>query len=435
VRIRQLAAIGLAGSLLLAACGSDDDDDAAGGGGGGGDHPSYAAPAEDTEATLRVWVNGPDTPEEMRTWAEQTFEERYPNVDVQIEEQEWDGIVARLTQSLASEDSPDVVEMGNTQTPVFASAGALLDVTSVRDDLGGDDLTDALVESGTYEDSLYGVPLYGAARIVIYRKDLFEQANLEIPTSMEEFVDAGEALQQANADTPNFSGIYFPGRNWQGMLSFLWDSGGDIAVQEDGEWVGQLTSDESIEALETVQGIMEDANQAPADGDDAEDYVEFCAGEIGMMATAAWKMDGGVLAECPEMEGQVGAFALPGSGGGSAPVFLGGSNMGVSANSQNPELAVEFLELLTSEEFQAQYAAAGLFPGRESLYGDVTGGEAVQAQGDAIVSARAVPASEFWGEVEEQNILQDMGTAIANGDDVSEAAEAANTSIEEILNQ
>lgn len=439
MRIKQLAAIGLAGSLLLAACGSDDDDDDAGSGGGegaSGDHPTYEAPAEDIEATLRVWVNGPDTPESMREYAKATFEEQYPNVTVEFEEQEWDGLAARLTQSLASsDDSPDIVEMGNTQTPLFSSSGALLDVTSVTEDLGGDDLTDALVDSGTYDDSLYATPLYGAARIVIYRTDLFEQAGLEIPTTLEDFVAAGETLQEENASTPNFSGIYFPGRNWHGMLSFLWDNGGDIATQEGGEWVGQLTSDESVEALETVQGIMENANQAPADGDDAEDYIEFCAGEIGMMATAAWKLDGGVLAECPEMEGSVGAFALPGTGGESAPVFLGGSNMGVSANSQNPELAVEFLKLITSEEFQAQYAEAGLFPGRESLYGDVTGGAAVEAQADAIVNARAVPASEFWGEVEEQNILQDMGTAIANGDDVTAAAEEANARIEEILNQ
>lgn len=445
MRIRNLAAIGLAGSLLLAACGSDDDDDEASSDSGdsGGEHPTYEAPPEDTEGTLRIWVNGPDTPESMRTFAEETFEERYPNVDVQFEEQEWDGLAARLTSSLASDDSPDIVEMGNTQTPLFASAGALADLTSVTEDLGGDDLTDALVDSGTYDDSLYATPLYGAARIVIYRKDLFEQAGLEIPTTMEDFIAAGETLQEENASTPNFSGIYFPGRNWHGMLSFLWDNGGEIAVQEDGEWVGQLTSDESIEALETVQGIMENANQAPADGDDAEDYLEFCAGEIGMMATAAWKLGAGVLAEeggcAAEMEGRVGAFALPGSDGESAPVFLGGSNMGVSANSQNPDLAVEFLKLITSTEFQEQYADAGLFPGRESLYDLVTGegvaGEAVTAQADAIVNAQAVPASEFWGEVEEQNILQDMGTAIASGEDVAEAAEAANTQIEEILNQ
>ena len=53
---------------------------------------------------------------------------------------------------------------------------------------------------------------------MIYRKDLFEEAGIEIPTTLEEWVAAGEALKEANADVPNFSGIYLPGRNWHGVL-------------------------------------------------------------------------------------------------------------------------------------------------------------------------------------------------------------------------
>ena len=86
------------------------------------------------------------------------------------------------------------------------------------------------------------MPYYAGARIVVYRKDLFEAAGIEIPTTLDEFLAAGVALKEANASTPNFSGIYLPGKNWYAVLSYIWDNGGDIAVQEDGEWVGQLDS-------------------------------------------------------------------------------------------------------------------------------------------------------------------------------------------------
>ena len=281
---KRLAAVGLAGVLLLAACGSDDDDgDAGTSGSDAAEESALAAPPEDTEATLRVWLNGPDTPDEMIELAQATFAEQYPNVTVEVERQEWDGLVPRLTNVLPTEDSPDIVEMGNTQAQAFEAAGALVDLSEAREDLGGDDLVDSLVEAGTYDGSFYGVPYYGGARIVVYRKDLFEKAGLEIPTTMEEFVDAGIALKEDNADVPNFSGIYFPGRNWQATLSFIWDAGGDIAVNEDGEWVGELSSEESIAGLETVQDIMQNANAAPADSDDAEDFLDFCNGEVGML--------------------------------------------------------------------------------------------------------------------------------------------------------
>jgi len=193
MKIRNLAALGVAGSLLVtAACGDSDDDSATGGDGGGGEgSAALEAPPEDTEATLRVWLNGPDTPEEMRQHAIDTFAERYPNVTVEIEEQEWDGIVPRLTNALASEDAPDIVEMGNTQAQEFEAAGALVDLTAHREDLGGDDLLESLAEAGTYDDRFYGLPLYAGARVVTYRTDLFEASGLEVPTTMEEFVEAG----------------------------------------------------------------------------------------------------------------------------------------------------------------------------------------------------------------------------------------------------
>jgi N,N'-diacetylchitobiose transport system substrate-binding protein len=439
VKIKNLVALGLAGALLMAACGSDDDDDATSSPADDeAAEAAFEAPSADTEATLRVWLNGPDTPQEMRDLAIEMFNEEYPNVTVEIEEQEWDGLVDRLNNVLNTDDTPDIVEMGNTQAQQYEAAGALVDLTSARDDLGGDDLLDSLAESGTYDGKFYGLPLYAGARVVTYRTDLFEASGLEIPTTLEEFVDAGKTLQEDNADTPNFSGIYFPGRNWQAMLSFIWDAGGEIATQDDdGTWTGELDSEASVTGLETVQDIMQNANQAPADSDDRNDFTEFCNGEIGMLMGPGWKM-GQILGEdgCPDtMTGNVAAFPLPGSETDVAPSFLGGSNLGISANSSNVALAVEFLGIIASDEFQTQYGANGLIPARKSLLDAVEGDAAAQAQAQAAEVTRAVPSSEFWAEVEGQDILQGMGTAIASGDDVAEAAAEADAAIEEILNQ
>jgi N,N'-diacetylchitobiose transport system substrate-binding protein len=428
----KLAALGLAGVLALAACGSDDDDASTG---GGGDGAALAAPASDTEATLRVWLNGPDTPDEMLDLAKDTFAEEYPNVTVEVERQEWDGLVNRLDNVLPTEDSPDIFEVGNTQAQSYEAAGAMVDLTDAKDDLGGDDLVDSLVEAGTYDGTFYGVPYYGGARIVVYSKDLFDKAGLEIPTTLDEFVEAGKALEADNADVPNFSGIYFPGRNWQAMLSFIWDAGGDIAV-EDGDWVGELASDASVEGLTTVQDIMQNANAAPADSDDAEDYLDFCNGEVGMLMGPGWKI-GQITGEdgCPgKYDDVIGAFALPGSDGGVAPSFLGGSNLGISTQSENPGLALEFLKVLTGETYQTEFAEIGLIPVRKSLLGEVQGDEAAQAQAEAAEITRFVPSSENWADVEGANILQDMGAAIAGGADVQDEAARADESIVDILN-
>ena len=68
-----------------------------------------------------------------------------------------------------------------------------------------------------------------------------------------------------------------------------------------------------------------------------------------------WKI-GQILNEddgCPDMEDKIGAFALPGATAGTtAPAFLGGSNLAISANSENPELAYDLLKIMVGEGYQ-----------------------------------------------------------------------------------
>ncbi|WP_454130638.1 extracellular solute-binding protein [Microbacterium lacticum] len=70
-----------------------------------------------------MWLVGTDTPQDARDYLTKTFEEENPGSTLVIEEQEWTGLVDKLTTSLSSNDSPDIVEMGNTQAAAFTSSG------------------------------------------------------------------------------------------------------------------------------------------------------------------------------------------------------------------------------------------------------------------------------------------------------------------------
>ena len=156
----------LALGLGLTACGDDDDKGSNQGGG-------------PETADIRVWINGADTPQEARDWLKETFEDDHPGSTLTIEEQEWEGLVERLTTALSSEsETPDVVEVGNTQAPTFTSAGAFSDLTGDLDDLGGDDLLPGFVDGATVDGTTYAVPYYAGSKYVFYRKDLFEKAGL-----------------------------------------------------------------------------------------------------------------------------------------------------------------------------------------------------------------------------------------------------------------
>src|SRR4051812_5399648 len=237
MNVRAFAAVGITVGLALSACGGSDSSSTEGSG------------STPKAATIRLWLNGEDTPQAMVDYATAEFAKEHPGSKVVFERQQWTGIVEKLTTSLSSSDAPDVVELGNTQAQAFEAGGALMDLSAKKADLGGNDLVQSLVEAGTYDGKFYATPYYGGARIVFYRKDLFDKSKISVPTTTQEFVDAGIKLKADNAAKKNFSGIYYPGKYWYAALLFVWDQGGDIATQENGKWVGKLASPESVAGL------------------------------------------------------------------------------------------------------------------------------------------------------------------------------------------
>jgi multiple sugar transport system substrate-binding protein len=70
-------------------------------------------------------------------------------------------MVPKLAQAIASGDVPDLMGLDLIYGPQFASAGQLEDITDL---IGDDPLLETLPEGhrdvATYDDRLYGVPLY-----------------------------------------------------------------------------------------------------------------------------------------------------------------------------------------------------------------------------------------------------------------------------------
>jgi N,N'-diacetylchitobiose transport system substrate-binding protein len=401
-----------ASAVVLAGCGASND---------GGSEGS----AEDAE--IRVWLVGADTPQEARDYLKTTFEDENPGATLTIEEQSWDGLVDKLTTSLSSSDSPDVVEFGNTQAPAFTSVGALLDISDEYEALGGDDLLPGFVEAGSYDDKFYAAPLYAGARVVFADPALVSEA----PATLEDYVTTAKDLAAANSGK---SGIYFAGQDWYNALPFIWENGGEVAVADGDEWDAQLSSPESVKGLQQVQDLMTTASVAPKDGDNAEPWTPYCEGSAIQFSAPNWAL--GLASEC-ETDAPPAApfvYALPGMNGDAAQVFAGGSNIGISAKSANPDLAKKALAIILSDEFQTIYGENSLIPAKKSLASTLGDTPEAQAFTAAAANAKLTPASPNWAEVEAARVLEDFFVKIAQGGDVQALAEDVDAQIEDILN-
>jgi N,N'-diacetylchitobiose transport system substrate-binding protein len=436
---RYLAAGLTAAALVLTACGGDDETEPSAGDGG------TPEPAD-----IRVWLT-PDTIPVIGDYLKATFEEQNPGSTLTIEEQPWEGLVDRVTTATTSEtDTPDVVELGNTQASSFTFAGAFTDLSPDIEELGGNDLLPGLVTSGTANDKLYAAPYYAGSRVVFYRKDLFAAAGLEVPTTMEEFVQTATDLKAANPQAVDgFSGFWLPGQDWRNGQAFFWDAGGDWAVQDGDTWVNQVDTPEGIAGLEVVQDLFTNASAAPKDGNEADPVTPFCAGQVGMFSAPPWvsgQLTDGIVdpateevvaAGCPDLTTpeMLGAFTLPGSDGEAAPVMLGGSNVAIPVKSQHQELALEVIKIMLSDEFQSQFAEAGMLPAKSSLSDLLPDDEFNNALGPTLETGNVTPPAPAWGSgVEGGRVLEDLFVNLANGGDVEQLATEVGAQIDELLN-
>lgn len=422
--IAGAASVSLA--LSLAACSSNTS-------AGSGD----AAGDEAATGTVRMWVMEGSLTDESQKVLVDEFAAENPGSELKIEVQQWDGIVAKLQTALASKnESPDLVEIGNTQTTTFTSVGAFADVTDLKDTLGGDDLIPSFVDASTIDGKVYAYPFYAGARAVYYRTDLFEAAGLQVPTTIDEFKDAAITLQKANPEgVEDFSGMYLAAVDPHGVESFLFADGFEYASEKDGTWTGETGSADSVHALEALQELFQQGTVYGEDSQAGQKAFEryFNEGKTGILIgtgnigtkidQALWDAD------------KVGVFAMPSHEAGVAgATFAGGSNIALAANAQQPALAKKALEAVFGEKFQNQLGTEGWVPGN-TTYSDSIAGAFGAMAADVIANSKLTPNSAEWGVNFDGAQLTEFFTRIAKGEDVATVAADFDADIDATLNK
>ena len=423
-------------ALALTACGS---------GTYSGDGGSEGGTPEAADITL--WLNGSDTPDELRDFLVAEFAEENPGSTLTIEEQDWEDVVTKLTTALPdAQNTPDVVEIGNTQAATFTYAGAFREISpELYAELGGEKLLPSFVEAGSIDDAKYALPYYYGSRYMFFRKDLWTKAGLEVPTTLQEF---GDAVQELRTDER--SGFALGGQDWRNGISWVFANDGELAVKEGDEWTSTLSDPNTVKGLEQWQDVFAEASNLPPTQTD-EAYWEFLndpekGGEpegatIMAPGWARWSLgdltkndEGDEVRDGMADTKKFDIFALPGVDGGVAPVFAGGSNLAVSAKSQHPELAESLLRIIYSDDYQTMLAENGLGPANtdfnEVMAADKFGEVAVET----AEASKLTPAAPGWAAVEGAKVYEELFQKIAEGGDVTALAAQYDEKLTPMLN-
>lgn len=233
----------------------------------------------------------------------------------------------------------------------------------------------AMVRSATVSGRLVGMPWFGDAGVLYYRKDLLEKYGVAVPRTWVELRQASERIQAAERKrgAGKFWGFVWQGRAYEGLTcnALEWvashnggtvvDEAGKVSIQNPGAiaalreaagWVGHITP----------KGVLNYTEE--------EARGVFQSGDAAFMRNwpYAWALLNG---DGSPVRNLVGIAALPAGDGGGSVGTLAGSLLVVNAYSQQARLAADLVLYLTSPAEQKRRAIQGAYnPTLPSLYTD-----------------------------------------------------------------
>ncbi|AYF98196.1 ABC transporter substrate-binding protein [Protaetiibacter intestinalis] len=351
-RITRVGAVAAASALAiggLTACTPSGDDN------------------NDGEVTLTWWHNATTDPQKG-LWEDVAaeFEESHPGVKVEVTGYQNEDLQRTLIpNALQSGDAPDIFMVwpgGEVRSQV--EAGYLKDLTDVASDsidaLGG------VVTPWTVDGKVYALPYTFGIEGIWYNKDLYSAAGVSsVPETLPELEDANEKLRDYGvAPMAVGAGDLWPAGHWWYQFALAACSTDTLKAAipaldfSDPCWVeaGELLQD-FVATNPFQDGFLASSGQQGADssaglvanGNAAAELMgHWNAGQIGSLTPDA---------TVPSWLGWYPMVSVPGTAGDPTITMGGGDGFGVSKDA--PDVAVELLQYILSDDVQKRYAATG----------------------------------------------------------------------------
>jgi ABC-type glycerol-3-phosphate transport system substrate-binding protein len=441
---RSAAALGVAVALAgtaagIAGCGSS----------------SPSTSTSSAPAKLVVWRMGASVASQV-TWMNGVVKQfhsefpQYKKTKVVVDWIPWGNRTTDWTNALTSgKGGPDITELGNTDTPGIAAEGALANVTSdVKAWKYGSDIIAGNLANDTISGQNYAVPWFGGVRGIWYNKDQFAKAGItSAPTTWAELVSDAKALMKAY---PGTYGLGAPSNYTNAIVSFIWGAGGQVAVQQGGKWVAQLTSPQSEAGIKFYADLLLTEKVSPSkyngetelgapgatSGGSDEDFAK---GTLDMYIDGPWA-ESSLEAVSTKNKSQWASFPIPSENGPNpAPAFAGGSDLGVWAKSPNKTAAWDLVSVMDNPSNATTFAnSQGFFPEFTTQLSNPGYASSPILSGFAKAAGYTQISplnSKNWGTADATDqIIPDMMKSLMQGANFTSTVTKANTELQNVLN-
>lgn len=292
----------------------------------------------------------------------------YPNVTLTPVECSMNELYTTLVTQSTAGTLPDIFTMSEAYSANSVEMG--MGISNLDEMLGEEymsGLLDVAVDNSTVDGTFVYLPWQNNTTAMVYRKDLFEEKGLEVPTSWDDFLIVAKELTEdldGNGKTDRFGAVFAGTRNDSAesrFQTFALTFGCDFVIaNDDGTFKSGFGTDAFSNAMRTFVDLAANEGICPeglVETGYSEAYTLIAADEACMFFSGS-NVLGGIYNANPDMKGKMGSFPMPTADGIDPVTSFSSVGMTVSSSSEHPEVAVDFLKYMTSVENSLEWNQA-----------------------------------------------------------------------------
>ena len=383
--------------------------------------PACAALAEGETVTINFWHHYSAQSAENETLMNvliPAFEAENPGIKVNAVSHEWAELHDKVLVSANANALPDVARCDIAWLPEFQKMGILVALDEEMPDFAeaSGKLLPSAMSTALIGGHSYALALNTNSKIVFYNKAMLEAAGVEVPATMDAWIEAVKKLSGENANGQQVWGWNEPALAGWNICPFIWSFGGALTNEDQTAATGYINGPAAVKAIETFAGLVKEGGITGFNAGDIPMTDGFGTGRYAMMLEGPWK-SAELAGAYPDVA--YGTAPIPAGEGGSVSV-LGGEDIAMF-NSANREAAWKFMRFMTGEYAETEMAKCGQIPvNKAALESDTVKAADYAPFIEAIQTARARPTVAAWSEMD--NGLQVALNAVVTGEKTAQEA-------------
>jgi multiple sugar transport system substrate-binding protein len=367
-----------------------------------------------TRAVISVWLTH-EHEQLVRHTIMPDFKKKYHSIDVALTTTGWRFLWEKVAMFSKKKQGPDVLQFGSTWNGALAQLGALHDITSQVNKMGGlNSFVPASSRLCTFPGSnkISSVPWYVDVRALYFRKDVLDEhlvASRDLET-LDDLIRICEKVHNTKIDNKEVAAFgVFGNKDSQivhSIAPWIWNYGGHF-LRPDGKEVA-FNEPAALKGLEIYFNLINIYSKPDLLGQNYDAFVDAYAakGDYTFAYLGPWLNNTHLNLKSPsynKISASIHPIVMP-AGPAGRYTFIGGSNLDISSFSHHPEEAWAFIEFLMQRKVQEQFCAANnQLPSLLDCYTptylmDTTRNKVFK---ESVRYGRGFPNSPYWAPLED----------------------------------